>query len=77
MMMAPAATPLSITMGFPNSGGASLRGLEGMAGRDDADVRPDHHIVRDIEVAQVIKSTVLVDEDVTPDTDFVAVGRKK
>ena len=60
--------------GLSNSGGASLRGFEGMAGRDDADVRPDHHIVRDIEVAQVIKSTVLIDEDVTPDTDFVAVG---
>ena len=48
-----------------------------MAGRDDADVRPNHHIVCDVEAAKVIKSTVLIDEDMTPDADLVPAGRIK
>jgi hypothetical protein len=34
-------------------------------------VRPDHHIVRDVEPAKVIESAVLIYEDITPDADFV------
>ena len=40
--------------GLSNSG-ASLGRFEGMARRDDADVRPDHHVVRDVEAAEIIK----------------------
>jgi hypothetical protein len=42
-----------------------------MARRDDAHVRPDHHIVRDVEPAKVIESAVLIYEDIMPDADFV------
>lgn len=45
-----------------------------MARCDDAHVRPDHHIVCDVEAAKVIESAVLIDEDITPDADFVATG---
>jgi hypothetical protein len=41
-----------------------------MARCDDAHVRPDHHIVRDIETAEVIEGAVLIDEDIASDTDF-------
>src|ERR1700722_301743 len=41
--------------------GAPLRRFDGMAGRDDAHVRPDHYIVGNIEPAKVIKSVVLID----------------
>ena len=44
--------------GLSDCGGASLRGFKGMARRDDAHVRPDHHIVRDVEAAKVIESAV-------------------
>lgn len=37
-----------------------------------AHLRPDHHIVRDIEAAKVIKSAVLNHKDITIDPDFVA-----
>jgi hypothetical protein len=40
-----------------------------MARRDDAHVRPDHHIVRDVEPAKVIESAVLVYEDIMPDAE--------
>jgi hypothetical protein len=42
-----------------------------MARRDDAQVRPDHHIVSDVESAKVIEGSVLIYEDIMPDTDFV------
>jgi hypothetical protein len=45
-----------------------------MAGRDDADVRPNHHVVCDVEAAEIIKSAVLIDEDMTPDADLVPAG---
>src|SRR6201999_1142468 len=56
---------------------ASLRRLKGVARRDDAHVRPNHHIVRDIEAAKVVESAVLIYEDITPDADFVSSGRVK
>ena len=48
-----------------------------MARGDDTDVRPNHHIVRDVEAAKVIESTVLIDQDLTPDTDLVPTGSIK
>jgi hypothetical protein len=56
--------------GLSDCGGASLRGFKGMARRDDAHVRPDHHIVFDVEAAKVIESAVLIYEDIMPDADF-------
>jgi hypothetical protein len=41
-----------------------------MARRDDAHVRPDHHIVGNIEAAKVIESAILIDENIAPDTDI-------
>jgi hypothetical protein len=60
MMVALAAIHklFSITIGFPKSGCASLRRFNGMARRDDAHVRPNHHIVRDVEAAKVIETTI-------------------
>jgi hypothetical protein len=52
--------------GLSDCGGASLRRFKGMARRDDAHVRPDHHIVRDVEAAKVIESAVLIYEDIMP-----------
>ncbi|WP_246677644.1 hypothetical protein [Mesorhizobium sp. B2-3-12] len=46
-----------------------------MARRDDAHIWPDHHIVGDVEAADIIESAVLIDEDVAPDADFVASCR--
>jgi hypothetical protein len=40
-----------------------------MARRDDAHVRPDHHIVCDVETAKVIECAVLIDEDIAPDAE--------
>jgi hypothetical protein len=37
-----------------------------MARRDDAHVRPDHHIVRDVEAVKVIESAVLIYGDIMP-----------
>ena len=48
-----------------------------MARRNEADVRPDHHVVCDVEAAKVIESAVLIDEDMTPDADLVATGSIK
>jgi hypothetical protein len=62
--------------GLADCGGASLRRFKGMARRDDAHVRPDHHIVRDVEAAKVIESAVLIYEDMMPDADFVPTGYK-
>jgi hypothetical protein len=61
--------------GLSNRGGAALRRFEGMTRCDDADIRRDHHIVRNVEAAKVVKSTVLINEDVTPDADLVPAGR--
>ena len=47
-----------------------------MARRDDGRVRPDHHIVCDVEAAKVIESAVLVYEDIMP-KHFVPAGSKK
>ncbi len=52
--------------------GAALRRFKGMAGRDDAHVRPDHHIVRNVEAAKVIESAVLIYEDIVPDANFIS-----
>lgn len=43
-----------------------------MTRRDDAYVSSNHHIVRD--VAKVIESAVLIDEDIMPHAHFVAAG---
>ncbi len=45
-----------------------------MAARDDAHIRPDHHVVGNVESAKVIESAVLIYEDITPDANFVPVG---
>jgi hypothetical protein len=45
-----------------------------MNGRDDAYVRPDHHIATNIESADVIKGAVLIDENVTTDADIDRAG---
>ena len=45
-----------------------------MARGDDAHIRPDHHIIGDVEAAKVIERAVLIDEDIAPDADFVAAG---
>jgi hypothetical protein len=42
-----------------------------MAGRNDAHVLPDHHIVRDVETAKVIESAILIYEGIPPDANFV------
>jgi hypothetical protein len=63
--------------GISDCGAASLRGFKGMARRDDAHVRPDHHIVCDVEAAKVIESAVLIYEDITPDADFGPAGSIK
>ncbi len=60
--------------GLSDCGGVAPRRFKGMAGRDDAYVWPDHHIVRDVEAAKVIKSAVLIYEDITSDADFVPAG---
>ncbi len=39
-------------------------------------VRPNHHIIRDVEAAKVIESAVLIDEDIMPDADFVPTRSK-
>jgi hypothetical protein len=44
-----------------------LRGILGMARRDDAHVRSDHHIVLDVEAAKVVEGAILIDEDIAPD----------
>ena len=48
-----------------------------MARRDEAHVRSNQHIVRDVEAAEVIERAVLIYEDITPDADFVSTGSKK
>ena len=63
--------------GLSDGGGAAARGFKGMARRDEAHVRPDHHIVCDVEAAKVIKRAVLIDEDIVPDADFVPTGSIK
>ena len=60
--------------GLSDCGGASLRGVKGMARRDDAHVWSDHYIVRDVEAAKVVERAVLIDEDITPDADLVPTG---
>src|SRR5258708_4628387 len=60
--------------GLSDCGGASRRRFKGMARRDDAHVRPDHHMVRDVESPKVIESAVLIYEDIMPDADFVPAG---
>lgn len=45
-----------------------------MARRDDAHVGPDHHIVGNVEPAQIIKSAILICENVAPNTDIDAAG---
>jgi hypothetical protein len=45
-----------------------------MARRDDAHVRPDHHIVGNVETAKIIKSAVLIYENIAPDTDVDPTG---
>jgi hypothetical protein len=62
--------------GLSDCGGGSLRGFKWMGRRDDAHVRPDHHIVCDVEAAKVMESAVLIYEDIImPDADFVPTGR--
>jgi hypothetical protein len=53
---------------------APLGRFNGMAGRDDAHVRPDHHIVGNVEPAKVRESAVPIYEDITPDTDINLAG---
>jgi hypothetical protein len=43
--------------------------IHGMDRRDDAHVRPDHHIVGNVEAAQIIKSAVQIYENIAPDAD--------
>ena len=76
MTVAPAAiqTFRSITIGFPIVTARRCEGSSGMTRRDQAHVRPDHHIVRDVEAAEVIERAVLIDEDIAPDADFVPAG---
>jgi hypothetical protein len=40
-------------------------------------VRPDHHIVGNVEPIKVIERAVLVDEDFAPDIGVDATGRKE
>ena len=54
--------------------GAPPRRFDGMARRDDAHVRPDHHIVGNVEPAKIIKSAVLIYENIAPDTDVDPTG---
>src|ERR1700676_3879719 len=54
--------------------GAPPRRFDGMAGRDDAHVRPDHHILGNVEPAKIIKSAVLIYENIAPDTDVAPAG---
>src|SRR5260370_19032729 len=54
--------------------GAPARRFDGMARRDDAHVRPDHHIVGNVEPAKIIKSAVLIYENIAPDTDVDPTG---
>jgi pimeloyl-ACP methyl ester carboxylesterase len=63
--------------GLSDCGSAALRRFKRMASRDDAHVRPDHHIVCDVEAAKVIESAVLIYEDIMPHPDFVPTGSIK
>ena len=45
-----------------------------MGGGDDADVWSNHYIVGDIESAEIIKSAILIDEDIASDGDVCAAG---
>src|ERR1700694_3315106 len=54
--------------------GAPLGRFNGMASRDDAHVRPDHHIVGNVEPAKIIKSAVLIYENIAPATDVAPAG---
>jgi hypothetical protein len=60
--------------GLSNCSGAALRRFKGMARRDDAYVRSDHHIVGNVQATKVIESAVLIYEDISSDADFVAAG---
>lgn len=53
---------------------ASLRGCDRVAGRNEADVWPDHHIVGYVEPTKVIERAVLIDEYIAPDTDVDPAG---
>jgi hypothetical protein len=46
--------------GLSDGGGTALRRLKWMGRCDDAHIRPDHHIVRDVEAAKIIESAVLI-----------------
>jgi len=70
MIVAPAAIHafLSITMGFA-IGRRAAETVRRMARRDDAHVRPDHPHRRQCRAAKIIKSAVLIYENIAPDTD--------
>ncbi len=48
-----------------------------MTRRDEAHVRPNHHIVPNVEAAKIIESAVLIDEDIPPHTDLFPTRSKK
>ena len=79
MMVAPAAihTFLSITMGFPMVAARRCEGSMGWPAVMMTHVRPDHHIVSDVEAAKVIESAVLIDKDILPNANFVSASRIK
>lgn len=60
--------------GLCDYAGAPLRRFKGMARRDDTHVWADHDIVRNFEPAKVIKSAVLIDENIAPDSDIDSAG---
>jgi hypothetical protein len=41
-----------------------------MARRDDTHVRPDHHIVGNVEPAKVVERAILIYEDIAPESDI-------
>ena len=46
-----------------------------MTRRDDTHVRPDHHIISDIESAKIIESAILIYEDIAPDSNIESTDR--
>ena len=63
--------------GLAGRDGPALRGVERMAGCNQAHVRSDHHVVGYVDAAEIVERTVLVDEDVAPDVNFRPAGRIK
>lgn len=46
-----------------------------MTRRDNAHVRPDHHIISNVDPPKVVHGTILVDKYIPPNANILAAGR--